>query len=81
MEKVEKEMTILEKCGILFVALVAKENMPIPPMGFQSRLGDLQKATDLSPEELWEVYEYVQRQSVAMTKPKKREGLGFKRNT
>jgi hypothetical protein len=39
MEKGEKEMTILEKCGILFVALVAKENMPIPPYGFSIKVG------------------------------------------
>ena len=72
------ELSMLEKCGILMIVLVAKENMPFSPKKFQGVIGALQKDTSLTDTELWEVYEYLQKESIEMAKPKNRSALGFK---
>lgn len=78
MTQEKKELTMLEKCGILMVALVAKDSMPFSPMKFQSNIGEIQKHTGLDQEELWGIYRFLQEESVKMSMPKERKGLGFR---
>lgn len=79
MAQKKQELSMLEKCGILMITLVAKEGMPFSPMKFQGTIGEIQKHTGLHPEDLWEIYLYIQEESVKMSQPKERRVVGFQK--
>lgn len=74
----KKDLTLLEKCGILLIALSAKNNMPLSPIDFQNRIGNLEADTGLTAKELREVYRYLQDESFKYSLPKERSNFGFK---
>lgn len=77
MENENKEYSMLEKCGLLLIVFAARENLPLSPINFQNRIGDMESLTGLKPEELREVYQYVQKESFRISLPRERGKLGF----
>lgn len=78
MSQERKELTMLEKCGITFIAYCVGENLP-PPRTFNKIIGELEVASGLTSEELRAVYRYVQDEAFKMSVPKQRGGIGFKK--
>ncbi len=77
MSQERKELTMLEKCGILFIAYSVGESLP-PPRTLNKIIGELEVTTGLTSEEIREVYRYVQEEAFKMSLPKERGGIGFK---
>ena len=73
----KKELSMLEKAGLCFIAYSVGESLP-PPRTFNKIIGELEVASGLTSDELREVYRFVQEEAFKMSLPKERNGIGFK---